>query len=200
MISFVQGKVIDLTENTAVVLAGGLGLEIWMKGADLSRLSIGEETSVHTYFQVREDAMQLFGFSSKDDLSVFKLLLAVNGVGPKAALGILGGISANDLRRAVMADDVKTLSTAPGVGKKTAQKLILELKDKFRGMDGLAPAGMDDLSGGAAAEAAGSIQEAVAALVALGYYQAEAMKAVQKVAGAEQMDVEDLLRAALKNM
>ena len=200
MICFVQGKVIDLTENTAVVLVHGLGLEIWMMPADLSRQAVGEEVKLHTYFQVREDAMQLFGFLNKDDLTVFKLLLNVNGVGPKAAMGILGGISSNDLRRAVMADDVKALSAAPGVGKKTAQKLILELKDKFHALE---PSVLSmesqipyvDMSGNT-----GSIGEAVAALTALGYYQAEAAKAIQKVDGAAEMNVEELLRAALKNL
>ncbi|MBR2257341.1 MAG: Holliday junction branch migration protein RuvA [Blautia sp.] len=200
MICFVQGKVIDLTENTAVVLVHGLGLEIWMMPADLSRQAVGEEVKLHTYFQVREDAMQLFGFLNKDDLTVFKLLLNVNGVGPKAAMGILGGISSNDLRRAVMADDVKALSAAPGVGKKTAQKLILELKDKFHALE---PSVLSmesqipyvDMPGNT-----GSIGEAVAALTALGYYQAEAAKAIQKVDGAAEMNVEELLRAALKNL
>ena len=200
MICFVQGNVIDLTENTAVVLVHGLGLEIWMMPADLSRQAVGEEVKLHTYFQVREDAMQLFGFLNKDDLTVFKLLLNVNGVGPKAAMGILGGISSNDLRRAVMADDVKALSAAPGVGKKTAQKLILELKDKFHALE---PSVLSmesqipyvDMPGNT-----GSIGEAVAALTALGYYQAEAAKAIQKVDGAAEMNVEELLRAALKNL
>ena len=87
---------------------------------------------VHTYFSVREDAMKLYGFRAKDDLQMFKLLLGVNGVGPKAALGVLAGITADELRFAILSDDVKTLSKAPGIGKKTAQKLILELKDKMK--------------------------------------------------------------------
>ena len=90
---------------------------------------MGEEVKIHTYFQVREDAMQLYGFLKKDDLQMFKLLLGVNGVGPKAAMGVLSGITADELRFAVLSDDVKTLSKVPGIGKKTAQKLILELKD-----------------------------------------------------------------------
>ena len=93
---------------------------------------MGEDVKVHTYFSVREDAMKLYGFRTKDDLQMFKLLLGVNGVGPKAALGVLAGITADELRFAILSDDVKTLSKAPGIGKKTAQKLILELKDKMK--------------------------------------------------------------------
>ena len=130
MIAFVHGMAVDMTENSVVVEAGGIGYEIYMTGADLSEIRMGEDVKVHTYFSVREDAMKLYGFRAKDDLQMFKLLLGVNGVGPKAALGVLAGITADELRFAILSDDVKTLSKAPGIGKKTAQKLILELKDK----------------------------------------------------------------------
>ena len=130
MISFIRGTVADLTETSVIVESGYIGFEINMTGNALAQLHIGQEVKLHTYFQVREDAMVLYGFFNKDDLQVFKLLLGVNGVGPKAALGVLAGITADELRFAVLSDDVKTLSKAPGIGKKTAQKLILELKDK----------------------------------------------------------------------
>ena len=132
MIAFVHGMAVDMTENSVVVEAGGIGYEIYMTGADLSEIRMGEDVKVHTYFSVREDAMKLYGFRAKDDLQMFKLLLGVNGVGPKAALGVLAGITADELRFAILSDDVKTLSKAPGIGKKTAQKLILELKDKMK--------------------------------------------------------------------
>ena len=132
MISFVRGTAVDMTENSVIVEAGGIGYEIYMTGTDLSQIHMGEEVKIHTYFNVREDAMQLYGFRSKDDLQMFKLLLGVNGVGPKAAVGVLAGITADELRFAILSDDVKTLSKAPGIGKKTAQKLILELKDKMK--------------------------------------------------------------------
>ena len=131
MISFIRGTVADLTETSVIVESGYIGFEINMTGNALAQLHIGQEVKLHTYFQVREDAMVLYGFFNKDDLQVFKLLLGVNGVGPKAALGVLAGITADELRFAVLSDDVKTLSKAPGIGKKTAQKLILELKDKL---------------------------------------------------------------------
>ena len=117
-------QVADLTENSAIIESNCIGFEINMTGNALAQLHIGQEVKLHTYFQVREDAMVLYGFFNKDDLQVFKLLLGVNGVGPKAALGVLAGITADELRFAVLSDDVKTLSKAPGIGKKTAQKPV----------------------------------------------------------------------------
>ena len=113
MIAFVRGIAADMTENSVIVETGGIGYEIYMTGEGLSQLHMGEEVKIHTYFQVREDAMQLYGFLKKDDLQMFKLLLGVNGVGPKAAMGVLSGITADELRFAVLSDDVKTLSKAP---------------------------------------------------------------------------------------
>ena len=201
MIAFVRGTAVDMTENSVIVEAGGIGYEIYMTGTDLSQIHMGEEVKIHTYFNVREDAMQLYGFRSKDDLQMFKLLLGVNGVGPKAALGVLAGITADELRFAILSDDVKTLSKAPGIGKKTAQKLILELKDKMKLEDAFelklaheqekAVAGLGEISDGR--------QEAVEALVALGYSSTDALRAVRKVTDVAPDDVEGLLKAALKN-
>ena len=201
MIAFVRGTAVDMTENSVIVETGGIGYEIYMTGTDLSQIHMGEEVRIHTYFNVREDAMQLYGFRSKDDLQMFKLLLGVNGVGPKAAVGVLAGITADELRFAILSDDVKTLSKAPGIGKKTAQKLILELKDKMKLEDAFeiklaheqekAAAGLGEVSDGR--------QEAVEALVALGYSSADALRAVRKVTDVAPDDVEGLLKAALKN-
>ena len=201
MIAFVHGIAADMTENSVIVETGGIGYEIYMTGESLSQLPMGEKVKIHTYFQVREDAMQLYGFLKKDDLQMFKLLLGVNGVGPKAAMGVLSGITADELRFAVLSDDVKTLSKAPGIGKKTAQKLILELKDKLKLEDAFElklaheqekAATFGDVSDGR--------QEAVAALVALGYSSTDALRAVRKVTEVSPDDVEGLLKAALKNM
>ena len=201
MIAFVRGTAVDMTENSVIVEAGGIGYEIYMTGTDLSQIHMGEEVKIHTYFNVREDAMQLYGFRSKDDLQMFKLLLGVNGVGPKAAVGVLAGITADELRFAILSDDMKTLSKAPGIGKKTAQKLILELKDKMKLEDAFelklaheqekAVAGLGEISDGR--------QEAVEALVALGYSSTDALRAVRKVTDVAPDDVEGLLKAALKN-
>lgn len=201
MIAFVRGTAVDMTENSVIVEAGGIGYEIYMTGTDLSRIHMGEEVKIHTYFNVREDAMQLYGFRSKDDLQMFKLLLGVNGVGPKAALGVLAGITADELRFAILSDDVKTLSKAPGIGKKTAQKLILELKDKMKLEDAfeLKLAHEQERAAVGAGEVSDGRQEAVEALVALGYSSADALRAVRKVTDVPPDDVEGLLKAALKN-
>lgn len=200
MIAFIRGVAEDLTENTVVLEAGGVGYEIYMTGKALSQLQTGREYKIHTYFQVREDAQQLFGFLTKDDLQFFKLLLNVNGVGPKAALGILSGMSADELRFAILADDIRTLSKAPGIGKKTAQKVILELKDKLDLQDAFET----KLEHVQESQVSGALpddgrREAVEALVALGYRQTDALRAVSKVTGVSADDVEGLLKAALKN-
>ena len=197
MIAFVHGMAVDMTESSVVVEAGGIGYEIYMTGADLSEIRMGEDVKVHTYFSVREDAMKLYGFRAKDDL----LLLGVNGVGPKAALGVLAGITADELRFAILSDDVKTLSKAPGIGKKTAQKLILELKDKMKLEDAfeLKLAHEQERAAVGAGEVSDGRQEAVEALVALGYSSADALRAVRKVTDVPPDDVEGLLKAALKN-
>ena len=202
MISYIRGELVLAEENKIIVDVGGVGYGIFMSGHSISLLpQAGSEVKIHTYFNVREDAMQLYGFRSKDDLQMFKLLLGVNGVGPKAAVGVLAGITADELRFAILSDDVKTLSKAPGIGKKTAQKLILELKDKMKLEDAFelklaheqekAVAGLGEISDGR--------QEAVEALVALGYSSTDALRAVRKVTDVAPDDVEGLLKAALKN-
>ena len=194
MISFVKGTVADIGENCLVVENGGIGYEIYMTGQDLGKARIGDEKKIHTFLYVREDILQLYG--------MFKLLIGVNGVGPKGALGILSGISADELRFAVLSDDVKTISKAPGIGKKTAQKMILELKDKLKLEDAfeMKLAHQQEEAAEGASDLRDSRQEAVEALVALGYSSADALRAVRKVPeDIPADDVEAILRAALKN-
>lgn len=147
--------------------------------------------------------MQLYGFLAKDDLNVFKLLLGVSGIGPKGALGVLSGISADELRFAVLSDDVKAISRAPGIGKKTAQKMILELKDKMKLEDAFETK-LSHQEKLPAAESGGDLpdgrQEAAEALVALGYSSTEALRAVRQVKDVPLDDVEAILKAALKNL
>ena len=202
MISFIRGTVADLTETSVIVESGYIGFEINMTGNALAQLHIGQEVKLHTYFQVREDAMQLYGFWHKDDLQVFRLLLSVNGIGPKAALGVLSGLSADELRFAVLSDDVKTLSRAPGIGKKTAQKLILELKDKLKLEDAFEKKLMHEQENADLNDTDfhDGRQEAVEALTALGYSSSEALKAVHKVTDVDPGDVEAILKAALKQL
>ena len=132
MISYIRGELAAVQEQKAIVEAGGIGYGIYMSQQTLSMLpAVGEEVKIHTYLNVREDAMQLYGFLTGEDLQVFRLLIGVSGIGPKAGLNILSCLSPDELRFAVLAGDVKTISSAPGIGKKTAEKLILELKDKM---------------------------------------------------------------------
>lgn len=132
MIAFLKGTIEDITENSLVLDVNGIGYEVLVPGQLLDMLKgIGQELKVYTYMQVREDAVVLFGFLTRDDLAMFKMLIGVNGVGPKAGLGILSALGTEELRFAVLADDAKRIAKAPGIGAKTAQKIILELKDKL---------------------------------------------------------------------
>ncbi len=201
MIAYIKGEVADVSENSAVIDVNGIGYRVLLNVKDMQALpAAGSTVKLHTYFSVREDAMQLFGFLRKDDLEMFRLLLGVSGIGPKAALGVLSALSADDLRFAVLADDAKTISRAPGIGNKTARKLILELKDKLSledAFDKRLENNMASTAGGGADDAAG---EAVQALVALGYSNADALRAVKQAEVTEDMDVEAILKAALKKI
>lgn len=202
MIAYIKGHVAATGEEKLVLEAGNMGYNILMPVSSLENLHKGQEVKIYTHLNVREDAMQLFGFLTEDDLETFRLLLGVNGIGPKAALGILSGLSADELRFAILADDVKTLSKAPGIGKKTAQKLILELKDKIsleevferkreQVSQEILPAENDQMD---------ARKEAAEALTALGYSGSEALRAVKQITVTPDMSVETILKLALKNM
>ena len=201
MISYIRGELAAVQEQIAIVEAGGIGYRIYMSQQTLSMLpAVGEEVKIHTYLYVREDAMQLYGFLTGEDLQVFRLLIGVSGIGPKAGLNILSCLSPDELRFAVLAGDVKTISSAPGIGKKTAEKLILELKDKMSIEDVLEQAAHgSEQSKEIEATDTGMQAEAVQALTALGYGSAESLRAVKKVS-VDCASVEDLLREALKNL
>ena len=206
MIAYIRGRLeyVDLEEGMAVLETGGIGYQILLSGRDLELLpSAGEEVRLYTYLQVRDDAFVLYGFFTREDRKLFGQLLGVSGIGPKGALGILSGLSADDLRFAVLADDAKTIAKAPGIGLKTAKKLSLELRDKLS----LEEAFEARLAGEKAREGAepsagltAARNEAVEALTALGYSSSEALKAVRQVEAADGMDVEEILKAALKYM
>lgn len=203
MIAFLKGMVEDITENSLVLDVHGVGYEVLVPGQILDLMGgTGQEIKLYTYMQVREDAVILFGFLTKDDLQMFRMLIAVNGVGPKAGLAILSALGADDLRFAVLADDAKRIAKTPGIGAKTAQKIILELKDKLDLEDAFEKKLNADRITPETAVAAGAemAQDAVEALVALGYGNTEALKAVRAVKGADFMDVEQLLKEALKHM
>ena len=161
---------------------------------------IGSQVKINTYLHVREDAVQLFGFLTRDDLKVFQLLIGVNGIGPKGALSVLSVITPDDLRFAVLSEDVKTISKVPGIGNKTAQRIIIELKDKMKLEDMLTGHEPAESAHVAATGGGEAKSEAVLALTALGYSNAEALKAVNQVNGAADMDTEALLKAALRKL
>ena len=199
MIAYVKGELTDIMEDTIVVENNGIGYEISVPFSVMEELpASGCEVKIYTYMYVREDAMKLYGFLTRDDLKVFKLLITVNGIGPKGALGILSVITPDDLRFAVLSDDVKTISKAPGIGTKTAKKLILELKDKLK-LEEVFEEKLANVEEKQTKAASDNIRgEAVMALTALGYSNADAMKAVRQVELTEHMTVEELLKKSLK--
>lgn len=202
MISFIKGELDSIYEDGIVIENGGIGYDIKVPLSVMNELpSIGEEVKIYTYLYVREDILCLYGFLSRDDLQVFKLLITVNGIGPKGALGILSTISPDDLRFAVLADDAKAIAKAPGIGAKTASKLILELKDKLKLEDAfeqkLSKTATDSSTGASDVNAK---NEAIQALVALGYSNTEALKAVRSIEITPDMDTEDILKLSLKKI
>lgn len=202
MISYVRGELAAVETDKAVVDVGGIGYGVFMSQQSLGLLPpVGSEVKIYTYLNVREDLMQLFGFLTREDLEIFRLVIGVSGIGPKGGLNILSCLSPDELRFAVMAGDAKAISAAPGIGKKTAEKLILELKDKLNLEDALSHSQEADSAPGPGAVLSGSVQnDAVQALVALGYGSTEALKAVRQVEITEDMQVEGVLKRALKLM
>lgn len=199
MIAYIKGNLADIMQDRIVIDVSGIGWQVFVPGQVLDHLpAMGEPVKIHTWLQVREDAMTLFGFLTKDDLRIFKLLIGVNGIGPKNALAILSVMNTDDLRFAILGDDAKAIAKTPGVGTKTAQRLILELKDKISLEDAFEQK-MAHLQE-AQSDASGVKAEAVMALTALGYSSSEALKALNDIAVTEDMEVEALLKQALKNM
>lgn len=201
MISYIRGELVAVEKEKVIIDVGGVGYGIFMPESAMGLLpQMGNEVKLYTYLNVREDAMQLFGFLTRDDLEIFKLLIGVSGIGPKGGLSILSKLTADDLRFAIMSGDSKAISAAPGIGKKTAEKVIIELKDKLDIEQMLNPSDSETKSAIKTDSSANEVQsEAVQALVALGYGSTESLKAVNKV-NLENMTVEEVLKQALKNL
>lgn len=200
MIGFVNGEIEDIYEDRVLVDCGFMGYNIYVCGNVIETCSIGQEIKLYTYLNVREDAMNLFGFLTKDELKVFKLLITVNGIGPKGALAILTIMSPNDLRYAVMTDDSKLISKAPGVGAKTAQKVILELKDKLNIDEFINSSEKDVISYKNSDMQTEIVSEATEALVSLGYTQKEIAKIIKSCNITECKTTEDVIKLVLKNI
>ncbi len=200
MYAYLTGRVQEVSDGNAVIDVNGIGYNVRVSLDTASRLSVtgrDETVRIYTYTYIREDQMILYGFLSRDDLALFRMLITVSGIGPKGGLALLSVQRAEDLRFAIMTGDVKAISRAPGIGKRTAERLILELKDKLGELP--AAGGIEIETGTSEAEplAEGDASsDAVEALTALGYGRADAIRAVRKCADAG--STEEILRAALR--
>lgn len=202
MIAYLKGTLEEIGNDYIIVEVNHIGYQVKVSLRVIEGLGgLGKEIKIHTYTYVREDMIALYGFLTKDDLQMFLLLLGVNGVGPKGALGILSVFSAQELRLAVISQDAKAIAKAPGIGAKTAQRMLIDLKDKVSLEETLEQMGtqtggitrMDTATGGAR-------NDAIEALTALGYSPSESLKAVNEVEITEDMDSETILKMALKHI
>jgi Holliday junction DNA helicase RuvA len=202
MIAFVKGEIAAITEDYVVIDTGHLGYEVKISTGTANLLpGIGQEIRLYTYTHVREDLLQLYGFLTRDDMEIFKQLISVSGIGPKGGLAVLSVMSADDLRFAIMSGDAKAIAKAPGIGARTAERIILDLRGKVSMEDTLMAKEMKAYGNiGSAALESSAKNEAIEALVALGYGATEALKAVKKVDADDGMDTEAILKAALKNI
>ncbi len=203
MIAYVKGVLADISEDCVVIDVGGIGYNVNISARLLQSLPpIGCEVKLHTYTLVREDAFSLYGFLTKADLDIFKKCITVNGIGPKGALAILSTMDADELRFAILSKDAKAISKAPGIGAKTAERLILDLKDKLSCDNTLIQMEVNQTasSGNHAAMEHPAVQETIEALVALGYGQTESLRAVNQITDIENKDSSVLLKEALKKL
>lgn len=198
MYAYIKGEIADISEDNLVLECNNIGYNIRIPLSVAQRLpGIGATVKIYTYTSVREDAFNLFGFLSRDDLEIYKKLIAVNGIGPKGALSILSAMSADDLRLAVVSGDAKAIAKAPGVGNKSAERIILELKDKIA-LKLSFEEDMDFASMGGMPEEGTAKNEAMEALISLGYTPTEAVKAIKQLESTQDMDSGAILKQALK--
>ena len=200
MYAFIEGEVCEKLNGSLVLLASGVGWQLNCSNNTLQAAPpVGEKMRCYTYLSVREDAMELFGFATREEKEMFLQLTSVSGIGPKTALGVLGAMPLRDLNLAILLGDVNTLSRAPGIGKKTAQRIALELKDKISQADVSAAAAPSQGAVSAAALSSDAVTEAIEALIALGYSSTEARNAISQIK--DQTDKpEELIRLALRAM
>ncbi|MDO4556158.1 MAG: Holliday junction branch migration protein RuvA [Lachnospiraceae bacterium] len=199
MLAYIKGTLTAVTDDGIIIENNGIGYDI--KTPDLSGQlpAVGNSCTIYTYLYVREDMVCLYGFSSKQQLKTFKLLITVSGIGPKAAMGILSTLTVDELNFAILSDDSKTISKTPGIGPKGAKRLIIELKDKLDLGEAFESFGQEiEMSTEAPAEDVMSLT--AQGLVSLGYSNSEALRAIRAVNDAETMDAETLLSEALKKL
>lgn len=202
MLAFIKGRIVDVGYEKVIVENQGIGYNILVPTNLLGNMRIGEEIQLFTYMNVREDGISLYGFLKRNQLELYKLLLMVNGVGPKAAMNILSKMSVDELQSAIVSEDAKAIAKTPGIGAKTAARIILDLKDKVTIEDVLSTA-MDKTIAINQAEndSFGQLRnDALEALVALGYSPSESMRAVKSVEISEEDNSQSVLKKALKRM
>jgi len=202
MIGMLDGILEYRDTAMALILAGGIGFEVQMPASTLAAMPpVGSPVRVYTHMSVNENTgVNLMGFLSREELQMFRLLITVSGVGPKAALGILSTMEPSNLSVAIMSGDEATIAKAPGIGKKTAAKVVLELRDKmdWQSFGGGMPAAADIAGAATAGDSSTASAEAIEALIALGYSRTEATKAVSKVEHAAELDADDILSRSLR--
>ena len=200
MIAYLRGKVLTTTAETVILDVNGVGYEAYCTGAVFRNLTVGAVTELYTYLQVKEDGVTLFGFDNTKEKELFLKLISVSGVGPKMAIGILATLSADDFAMAIATGDVKRLATVKGLGKKTAEKIVLELHGKISALEVLGASG-DVLTPSPSTETAklsAQDEEAVSALMGLGFTRAESAQAVKKAHEKGAVTVEEIIMKALQ--
>lgn len=199
MIAYISGALVSAGENYIVIDNHGMGYRIFVSGKFLEHIpAYGTQIKIYTHMYIREDELTLYGFHSEEELSVFRILIGISGVGPKVAMAILTALTIQELQLAVISENTKTISKANGVGAKGASRIILELKDKLK---------MEDMMDAAYEQSIvqdtqdlNAARDAILALVNLGYSNSEAALAVKKIGDTSQMDIESILKAALKKL
>lgn len=200
MIAYVRGRVLAIGVETAILDVNGLGYEIYCSGGAFRKLTVGETAELYTYLQVKEDGVTLFGFATPKEKELFLKLISVSGVGPKMGISILASLSADDFAQAVATADVKRLSAVKGLGKKTAEKIILELHGKISAAEVLGASGETPMAtdGGAVVRLSAQDEEAVSALMGLGFTRSESTQAVKKAHDLGARTVEEIIMKALQ--
>ncbi len=197
MFSYIKGKLVVKSINYVVLDVGGVGFKIFMSGPSISKLNDNEEVKIYTHMQVKEDDISLYGFISNEELRMFELLISVSGVGAKSAITMLSNITPSSFALAIISNDIKSLTKIPGIGSKTAQRIVLELKDKLKTEESIAPSSNEQIIEVIMEDDKGS--EAVQALKVLGYTNSEIEKVLEKI-DTSTMSVEDIIRTALINL
>lgn len=201
MIGYIKGELSEVKENNIILETGNIGYEIYLPTSAIMELPPRKSTvKIYTYLHVKEDGLSLYGFLTKDDLEMFKLLITVNGIGPKGAIGIMSGITADEIRFAVLAEDAKAVAKAPGVGPKLAGKIILELKDKLKLETAFEQKLQNQADKLSTQNVYGKREEAIQALTALGYSSTDAYKIISQIDITNDMTTEDILKLCLKKL